>query len=156
VLLLAIVAFGVPLALTLSARVSAEVRTQGQAQADLVAATAGDLLARASRPELATLARTAAAAVRGRVLIVDAGGRVLTDSAGPAEVGTSYGSRPELERALDGHPFQEQRASRTLGQEILATAVPIIHDGRTAGAVRVTQSVGAVPPTAPSWTSSSR
>jgi signal transduction histidine kinase len=144
VLLLAIVAFGVPLALTLSARVSAEVRTQGQAQADLVAATAGDLLARASRPELATLARTAAAAVRGRVLIVDAGGRVLTDSAGPAEVGTSYGSRPELERALDGHPFQEQRASRTLGQEILATAVPIIHDGRTAGAVRVTQSVGAV------------
>ena len=52
VLLLAIVAFGVPLALSLSARVNAEVRTQAQAQADLVAATAGDLLAPASRPEL--------------------------------------------------------------------------------------------------------
>jgi len=36
VLFLAIVAFGVPLALSLSARVNAEVRTQAQAQADLL------------------------------------------------------------------------------------------------------------------------
>jgi signal transduction histidine kinase len=144
VLLLAIVAFGVPLALTLSARVNAEVRTQAQAQADLVAATAGDLLAPASHKELATLARTAAASLRGRVLIVNASGKVLVDSAGPAQVGTSYESRPEIEQALDGRQVQVQRASKTLGEEILATAVPIIHNGRTAGAVRVTQSVAAV------------
>ena len=143
-LLLAIVAFGVPLALTLSARVNAEVRTQAQTQADLVAATAGDLLTPASRAELWTLARNAATSVKGRVLLVDRAGRVLADSAGPAQVGTSYESRPEIERALDGHPIQTQRGSRTLGEQILATAVPIIHDGRVAGAVRVTQSVAAV------------
>ena len=45
VLLLAIIALGVPLAVNLSARVNAEVRTQAQGQADLVAATAADLLA---------------------------------------------------------------------------------------------------------------
>jgi signal transduction histidine kinase len=144
VLLLAIVAFGVPLALNLSARVNAEVRTQAQAQADLVAATAADLLGTASRTELGTLVRTAASSVRGRVVIVSATGRVLADSAGPAELGTSYESRPEIETALDGRPVQVQRASRTLDQQILATAVPIIHDGRVAGAVRVTQSVAAV------------
>ena len=144
VLLLAIVAFGVPLALSLSARVNAEVRTQAQAQADLVAATAGDLLAPASHQELATLARTAAGVVRGRVLIVDARGKVLVDSAGPAQVGTSYESRPEIEQALDGRQVQVQRASKTLGEQILATAVPIIHNGRTSGAVRITQSVTAV------------
>ena len=144
VLLLAIVAFGVPLALNLSARVSAEVRTQAQAQADLVAATAADLLAPASRRQLATLAQSAAVSLRGRVLIVNRSGRVLADSAGPAELGTSYDSRPEVEQALDGRPVQVQRASRTLGREILATAVPIIHNGRPAGAVRVTQSVSAV------------
>ena len=44
VLLLAIIALGVPLAINLSARVNAEVRTQALAQADLVAATAADLL----------------------------------------------------------------------------------------------------------------
>jgi two-component system, OmpR family, sensor kinase len=144
VLLLAIVAFAVPLALNLSARVNAEVRTQAQAQADLVAATAADLLGTASRTELGMLVRTAASSVRGRVVIVSATGRVLADSAGPAELGTSYESRPEIETALDGRPVQVQRASRTLDQQILATAVPIIHEGRVSGAVRVTQSVAAV------------
>lgn len=144
VLLLAIVAFGVPLALSLSARVNTEVRTQAQAQADLVGATAGDLLAPARRRELTALARTAASSLRGRVLIVNANGRVLVDSAGPAEVGTSYLSRPEIKGALAGRQVQLQRASKTLGKEILATSVPIIHDRRTAGAVRVTQSVAAV------------
>lgn len=144
VLLLAIVAFGVPLALSLSARVNAEVRTQAQAQADLVAATAGDLLAPARHRALGTLARTAASSLGGRVLIVNASGHVLVDSAGPTEVGTSYLSRPEIKGALAGRQVQVQRASKTLGKEILATGVPIIHDGRTAGAVRVTQSVSAV------------
>jgi two-component system, OmpR family, sensor kinase len=144
VLLLAIVALGVPLAINLRARVNAEVRTQAQAQADLVAATAADLLAPRDRHKLSTLARTAAMSVRGRILIVNATGGVLVDSAGPAQVGSSYESRPEIERALDGQQVQVQRASRTLGQEILATAVPIIRNGRPAGAVRVTQSVAAV------------
>ena len=143
-LVLAIVAFGVPLALNLSARVNAEVRTQAQAQADLVAASAADLLGPADRQELSTLARTAAASVRGRILIVNASGGVLVDSAGPAQVGASYESRPELEAALRGRQVQVQRSSRTLGREILATAVPIIRTGRPVGAVRVTQSIAAV------------
>ena len=144
VLLLAIVAFGVPLGLSLSARVNAEVRTQAQAQADLVAATAADLLGPAGHGQLETLARTAATSLRGRVLIVNANGRVIVDSAGPAELGVSYASRPEIQGALAGRQTQVQRASATLGKQILATAVPIIHGGRTAGAVRVTQSISAV------------
>jgi two-component system, OmpR family, sensor kinase len=144
VLLLAILAFGVPLALNLRARVNAEVRTQAQAQADLVAATAADLLGPASRPQLVALARTAAGSLRGRVLIVDRSGNVLADSAGTGAVGVSYEDRPEIEHALTGRPIQITRGSHTLGQQILATAVPIIHGGRPAGAVRVTQSVAAV------------
>jgi two-component system, OmpR family, sensor kinase len=144
VLLLAIVALGVPLAINLSARVNAEVRTQAQAQADLVAATAADLLGRAERPELQTLARTAASSLRGRILVVDRTGRVLVDSAGPAEVGSSYRSRPEIAAAITGRQIQVQRSSKTLGQEILATAVPVIRDRHPIGAVRVTQSIAAV------------
>ncbi len=144
VLILTIVALGVPLAINLRARVNAEVRTQSQAQADLVAATATDLLARPDGAELATLVRKAATQVRGRILVVGATGRVLVDSAGSADVGASYASRPEIHAALGGHPLQVQRSSRTLGQAILAIAVPIIRQGRTVGAVRVTQSVKAV------------
>ena len=143
-LLLAIVALAVPLAINLRARVNAEVRTQAQAQADLVAATAADLLGSPQRPELGTLAATSARSLRGRVLIVDAAGRVLVDSTGPAQVGSSYASRPEIRAALSGRPVQVQRHSNTLGQDILATAVPIIHQGVPVGAVRVTQGVSSV------------
>lgn len=143
-LLLATVAFGVPLALSLSTRIHDEVRTQARDQAALIATTAGDLLGSARRGELRALADSASLSLRGRVLIVNAAGHVLVDSAGPSEVGVSYASRPELRRALGGAPNQVERYSRTLHQEILATAVPVVHNGRTAGAVRVTQSVGSV------------
>jgi two-component system, OmpR family, sensor kinase len=144
VLLLAIVAFGVPLAINLSARVNAEVRTQARAQADLVAATAADLLRAGNRAALATLARSGAPSTRGRIVVTDARGTILADSNGRAELGTSYASRPEVQAALHGRQVQVQRFSRTLDAQILATAAPIIHDGRPVGAVRVTQGVASV------------
>jgi len=144
VLLLAIIALGVPLALSLSARVNDEVRSQAQSQADLVAATAADLLASSRRSDLAVLVSTSAATVRGRVLVVDRAGVVLADSAVPPELGSNYAGRPEIASALRGRQFQAQRASHTLGEQILATAVPIIRGGAPAGAVRVTQSVASV------------
>jgi len=144
VLVLAVIALGVPLAINLSARVNAEVKTQAQAQSDLVAATAADLLGSGERTALQALAHNASGSVRGRVLIVDARGLVLADSSGAAQLGTSYASRPEIRTALGGRQYQLTRSSQTLGQEILATAAPVVHDAQTAGAVRITQSIGAV------------
>jgi two-component system, OmpR family, sensor kinase len=141
---LALVALEVPLALSLRDRVDAEVRSQADEQADLVAGTAADLLAPRDRPALQRLSRSAAAAVRGRVIIVDANGTVIADSAGASQVGVSYANRPEVVGALQGRREQRTRSSSTLGEEILATAVPVLRNGRPAGAVRVTQSVSAV------------
>jgi signal transduction histidine kinase len=143
VLLLAILALGVPLALNVRDRVDSEVRSQARSQADVVAATASDLLGD-DRAGLAQLARVSASSVRGRVVIVDRRGQVVADSAGPATRGRDYGSRPEIAAALDGRPTQETRHSDTLDEELLATAVPVISGARPAGAVRVTQSVDAV------------
>jgi hypothetical protein len=134
VLLLAVIALGVPLAISLRDRVSAEVRTGAQAQADLIAATAADLLGPADRGALQALVRRAGTSLRGRVLVVNGAGFVLADSAGPAAVGSSYKSRPEIAAALSGRQFQNQRSSRTLGEEILATAVPIVRHGQAVGA----------------------
>jgi signal transduction histidine kinase len=144
VLLLAILALGVPLALNLRDRVDSEVRSQARGQADLVAATAADEIDERASGGLTRLARDAAESVRGRVVIVGARGRVLADSAGAAPRGESYADRPEIAAALDGRPFQETRSSDTLDEDLLATAVPVLADGRPAGAVRVTQSVEAV------------
>ncbi len=141
-LLLAIVALEVPLALNLRDRVNSEVRSQALSQAEVAAATASGQLNRAG--ELRRIVGTIATAARGRVIITDGRGVLVADSDGPAQLGASYASRPEIATALRGRRFQAQRRSDTLDTQILATAVPVLSTGRTEGAVRVTQSVDAV------------
>jgi signal transduction histidine kinase len=144
VLVLAVVALEVPLVISLRERVDAEVKSQALGQAEIVAASvAGNL---APGEALDGIADRAARAVRGRVIVVGAQGRLLADSAGEERLGIDYGSRPEIAAALAARSFQEERRSETLDESILATAVPVLRAGTTdaAGAVRVTQSVDAV------------
>jgi two-component system, OmpR family, sensor kinase len=141
--LLALIALGVPLAVSLRDRIDSEVRGQARSQADVVAASSSELLRPARRPALQRLVHVSAASVRGRVIVVDGRGRLIADSAS-APSGRSYASRPEIRTALRGRAEQITRNSRTLGADILATAVPVLEHGRPHGAVRVTQSVAAV------------
>ncbi len=142
-MLLALIALGVPLAVSLRDRVDSEVRSQAQGQADLVAASANELL-EAPRPAgLRGLVNAAARDVRGRVLVVNRRGKLVADSAG-APAGYSYRDRPEIRAALSGRSAQITRDSRSLGEQILATAVPVLSRGNPNGAVRITQSVAAV------------
>lgn len=142
-LLLALIALGVPLALSFRDRVDTEVRSQAQSQAALVATSASELLAPPRVGVLERLVRVSSETVRGRVIVVDRRGRLLADSAG-VPAGESYAGRPEIAAALDGHDEQISRESETLDAEILATAVPVVERGRTSGAVRITQSIDAV------------
>ena len=139
-LVLAIVALEVPLIISLRDRVDAEVKSQSRSQAELVAATIDP----ARRGELGEATQALAQRLRGRVIVVGPGGRLLADSEGTDRIGVDYGSRPEIATALGGNVAQERRASETLGQEILATAAPVVRGGNVVGAVRVTQSVDAV------------
>jgi signal transduction histidine kinase len=131
------------LALSLRDRVNSEVRGQAQSQAQVVATSAAELIEPPRTRVLDRLARNSAESVRGRVIVVDAQGRLLADSAGES-IGTSYADRPEVRSALRGHGVQITRSSETLGAEILATSVPVFEHGRPRGAVRITQSVAAV------------
>ncbi len=131
-LLLALIALGVPLAVSLRDRVDAEVRGQARSQADVVAASASELLDPRQRPALRHLVRISADSVRGRVIVVDRRGRLLADSAG-APAGRSYADRPEVRAALSGHGEQITRNSKTLGAEILATSAPVLEPRRDRG-----------------------
>ena len=142
VLLLAIVALEVPLALNLSRRVDAEIKSEASSGAQLVADSAAGRLHR--ERELQGLLRTAARDLGGRVIVTDDGGRLVADSAGTGLRRSDYGSRPEIAAALAGRTAQGTRYSDSLGEDLLFTAVPLVRDGRAVGAVRVTQSVAAV------------
>jgi two-component system, OmpR family, sensor kinase len=141
---LVIIAFAVPLGLNLSDRVGSEVRAQGRSQAAVLAAGVGPLIQTRDRARLGNAAEAVGAAARARVVIVDARGLVLADTAGGEALGVDFSSRPELAAALDGRPFQDQRHSDTLNRDILATARPVFEARRVVGAVRLTQSVDAV------------
>ena len=143
-LVLAVVALEVPLVISLRERVDAEVKSQALSQAEIVSASVEGNLA--AGEALDGIAERAAQAVRGRVIVVGAQGRLLADSDGEERLGMDYGSRPEIAVALADRSYQEERRSVTLDETILATAVPVRRAGRTdpVGAVRVTQSVDAV------------
>jgi signal transduction histidine kinase len=142
VLLLTIVALEVPLALNMSRRVDAEIKSEAASGAQVVASSAAGSLGRTR--ELARLSRAAAADLGGRVIVVDQRGRLVADSAGEGLRRASYGGRPEVAVALRGRTSQGTRHSDSLNQDLLYTAVPILRAGRPAGAVRVTQSMAEV------------
>jgi two-component system, OmpR family, sensor kinase len=81
--------------------------------------------------------------VGGRVIVVDADGNLVADSAGPEEIGTAFATpgRPEIGSALSGQPHSQIRDSADLGHDIIATAVPIQEEGEIVGAVRITKNV---------------
>jgi two-component system, OmpR family, sensor kinase len=140
VLVLVIVALEVPLVLNVSRRVDAEVKGQAASGAQLVAASASGRMGDAR--ELRRIADEAARDFGGRVIIVDAEGRLVADSA-DLETGF-YGDRPEIRAALQGRVSQGRRFSDTLGESLLYTAVPVVQGGSRVGAVRVTQNVEAI------------
>ena len=138
VLVLVLVALEIPLALSLSSRVDNEVRSQAASQAQVVAAAASARIG--DREQLAGVAEKAGRDLGARVIVVGRRGVVLADSSGAAALDDSYADRPEIAAALQGRFAQGTRHSETLGQELLYTAVPVFDQGRTVGAVRVTQS----------------
>ncbi|HET7928143.1 MAG TPA: ATP-binding protein [Actinomycetota bacterium] len=85
----------------------------------------------------------AASHLGGRVIVVDAEGTLIADSAGPASLQEDYATtgRPEVMHALQGTPYSEVRDSVDLGHDIMATAVPVQSEGELLGAVRLTRSV---------------
>ena len=138
--LLIVIALEVPLALNLRRRVDAEVRNDAAGQAHIVAAQASGSMGRPA--QLRRIANQAASQLGARVIVVGPGGMLRADSAGSPP--RSFANRPEIRIALTGRTAQGTRHSDTLGEDLLYSAVPVTDAGRVAGAVRVTQSVGAV------------
>jgi two-component system, OmpR family, sensor kinase len=137
-----LIALGIPLTVNLQRRATTEVENQALIQAQGVASQIGpDNID--ERAELAILVDEAAAQLGGRVVVVDADGTLVADSAGPGSLDEDYDTegRPEIGHALQGTAFSEVRDSLDLGHDIMATAVPVQSEGELLGAVRLTRSV---------------
>src|SRR4029450_4947982 len=142
VLVVLIIALGVPLTVNLQRRATSELTTQALLQAQGIAAQIGaENIDDPTR--LDQIVTQAAAQVGGRVIVVDDRGFLVADSDGSVVPKTRYATsgRPEIKRALEGTPFSQIRDSIDLGHDIMATAVPIQDEERLLGAVRITRGV---------------
>ena len=143
-----VLALTLPLALNVQRRAESEFEANVLGRTAVLAARLSDPVAAANRraPPArvpARVARIVRAAVRGtdeRILVTDSRGRVLADTTGAAAIGADYATfeRPELLVALqDGVVDTRNRASATLGEELLLVTLPLVDEDRIVGAVRV-------------------
>ncbi len=75
----------------------------------------------------------------GRVVVVDAqGSAIVTSDDDEAAIGGDYSSRPEIGQALIGTISTGSRYSKTLSQQLVYVAVPVLSGPNILGAVRLT------------------
>jgi len=142
ILLVVFIALGVPLAVNLDQRATLELETEALIQAQGIAAAIGaENMELRNRDELERIVTRSASQVGGRVIVVDATGILVADSAGAQSLGDNYanGARPEVDAALSGRPDSQIRFSEELSTDLLATGVPIQDEGFLVGAVRITK-----------------
>jgi sensor histidine kinase regulating citrate/malate metabolism len=139
-LLVVIVALEVPLSANVSDRVNAEVEADSAAQAQVAAASVADQLRTPARLQRVT--SEASARLDGLVFIIDGRGREIASS-DPSEVARPPRPTddPVAIQALGGNVAQGRHHE---GRDVLSTAVPIVRNGRTIGALEVEQSLGEV------------
>ena len=138
-LLVVIVALEVPLSANLSDRVNAEVEADSAAKAQVVSASIADQLGKPAR--IRQLTDQAAISLSGRVFVIDEHGQPLADSEGNPAQDATAATDPVALRALGGEIAQGRHHA---GEDVLSTAVPIVQNGRTVGALEVEQGLGSV------------
>jgi signal transduction histidine kinase len=145
-----VLALEIPLALSIERRADSDFQADVLGRAALLAARIADDVAAVNQG--GTSADTAAlnkavndaeGAVGERIVVTNANGLVLADSAGQAASGSKFATveRPEFGVALaEGRVDSRRRFSDTAGEELLLVTVPVVDEGQVVGAVRVSAS----------------
>jgi two-component system, OmpR family, sensor kinase len=145
-----IVALELPLALNVERRAASEFQSGVLGNAAILAARSSDLVARgtdASVNRLQQLVDETTQSGAERIVVTDAGGRVLVDSDAAAARGAPYANaeRPEFGVALfQGRIDVRRRFSDDLGEELLLVTVPVVENQQVIGSIRVSAPTGAV------------
>ena len=127
-----------PLAVTFAQNERHDLTTKVERDAVAVGSLSEDVLERrvSAPPALGAVAARYARDTGGRVVVVDARGRSIVDSA--RNIRGDFSTRPEIRTALEGTIATGVRHSNTLGADLLYVAVPVASSGVVHGAVRIT------------------
>jgi signal transduction histidine kinase len=145
VLIVVIVALAIPLGIVLRDRARSELEALALTNAQTVAALLDRGRLSGDPAAALTLARDAtryATDVGGRVVVLNATGKVVADSAG-LDLGQNYitPGRPEVALAFGSVATALIRYSQDEGGNIVVAAAPVIDEGALVGVVRISRSV---------------
>jgi signal transduction histidine kinase len=128
----------VPLAVSFARNERHDLTTKVERDAVAIGSLSEDVLERGvpAPPALEALGARYARDTGGRVVVVDAKGSGVVDSAGT--VRGDFSTRPEISVALGGTVATGVRHSNTLGTDLLYVAAPVASSGVVHGAVRIT------------------
>ena len=139
-----LVALGVPFWRTILRSERADLRTDLERDAVVLATLVEDSLSGIDklgvaqvRTDVSAVADNYSARTGARVVIVDSTGLTLADNEAADETVRSFASRPEIAAALEGRVGVDERYSKTLGRSALFVATPVSSGGRLFGAVRL-------------------
>ena len=133
----------IPLGVVFARRQLGEFTTQVERDAVVLATLVEDALEGGRPAEVTAEADRYAAKTKARVVVVDARGVAVADSAA-SETGTSFVNRPEVARALSGRISTGKRHSNTVQADLVYAAVPVASGGTVHGAVRITAAASVV------------
>lgn len=88
-------------------------------------------------PELETFLQEHGKKIDARLTVIDTAGNVLADSERDPTTMENHRFRPEISRALEGHPGRSLRYSSTVKEDMLYVALPLVRSGRVQGVLRV-------------------
>lgn len=148
VVLMVLLIHDVPLASHLARVERDRLTTALERDAFILAGRAKEALETTTQSELATLGPYVAAYAAGhadaKVVVTDWRGRAVAGNDANTAVGEDYSNRPEISSALSGAPASGQRSSRTLGQDLIFVAVPVLLGDDVVGAVRISRPASTV------------
>jgi signal transduction histidine kinase len=145
-----VLALEIPLALSIERRADSDFQADVLSNTALLAARISDDVAAVNQADSNPNASAVTGAVDEtaddlgqRIVVTDANGLVLTDSADQAAPGSTFATsrRPEFGVALgEGRVDSRRRFSDTVGGDLLLVTVPVVHEGQVIGAVRASAS----------------
>ena len=126
-----------PLGLTFASRAQENLLADVERDSRVLAGLVEERVENQDAVAVAAISESYANQTSGRVVVTNADGISLVDTASPNSDPRNFSTRPEFISALQGTQSLGIRQSTTLDEELAYVAVPISSDGKITGAVRI-------------------
>jgi len=113
-------------------------------QAELVEGVFQELIARNASKEVDSLAKELGAKIGTRITVIKTDGVVIGDSKANPKDMENHAHRPEIAQALRGNAGTSLRYSRTINQDMLYVAIPIMENKKIIGVIRTSLSLSMI------------